>query len=260
MKILAAIVSFLLIATPVLAVEGFSAGITPDSPIYGLDRAWERIQMAFERKEENRAKLHYEFAQERLAEAEEMTEKNRTDLAKELIDDYEEELNETNNEMKKARNLGRNITELAEHVANMTSKHLEVLQRVYDKVPESAKASIQHAMEVSIRKQVGVLEHIENKEQIRERIRQEVEERVHSVAERVKQGLREKLNEAIGKQDEEDKSCETADDCEMSLCDCQCHQKGQTREEKQGVLCGVNCLGEYNVSSCDCVEGECLAK
>jgi len=40
-------------------------------------------------------------------------------------------------------------------------------------------------------------------------------------------------------------------ECVLSLCDCRCHLKGTTPEETTGVLCGVNCLKEYNVIGCE---------
>ncbi len=161
------LVSLMVLATPALAAEEMDTtlpdpGITPDSPIYGLDKAVEGLELAFTFGEENKARVHYKFAKERLAEAEKMAVEDKPELAEEVMGDYEKELTETESEMEKAVARGKNVTQLAEHVATMTAKHLEVLQRVYDKVPEQAKAAIAHAMEVSVRKQVGVLAHIEN--------------------------------------------------------------------------------------------------
>lgn len=46
-------------------------------------------------------------------------------------------------------------------------------------------------------------------------------------------------------------------ECSLSLCDCKCYPKGQTPEEKTGVLCGINCLGEYGVKGCEYKNGQC---
>ena len=43
--------------------------------------------------------------------------------------------------------------------------------------------------------------------------------------------------------------------CRMSLCDCKCHT-GEIQEDK-GLLCGINCLGEFGVSSCKIQNGNC---
>jgi len=46
-------------------------------------------------------------------------------------------------------------------------------------------------------------------------------------------------------------------ECVLSLCDCKCHIKGTTTEEKTGALCGINCLGEYGVSGCEFKDNVC---
>jgi len=45
--------------------------------------------------------------------------------------------------------------------------------------------------------------------------------------------------------------------CRLSLCDCQCYPEGQTPEELNGTLCGINCLGEFNVSGCKAIGSAC---
>ncbi|MBN2251705.1 MAG: hypothetical protein JW724_06500 [Candidatus Altiarchaeota archaeon] len=51
-----------------------------------------------------------------------------------------------------------------------------------------------------------------------------------------------------------------AKECSLSLCDCKCHPKGQTPEELEGRLCGINCPGEYGVTGCEYVDGKCTEK
>lgn len=46
-------------------------------------------------------------------------------------------------------------------------------------------------------------------------------------------------------------------ECVLSMCDCKCHPKGTTREETEGVLCGINCLGEYKVAGCEYKDNAC---
>jgi len=47
-------------------------------------------------------------------------------------------------------------------------------------------------------------------------------------------------------------------ECSLSLCDCKCYLKGETPEEKTGKICGINCLGEFNVSGCEYRNGKCV--
>lgn len=46
-------------------------------------------------------------------------------------------------------------------------------------------------------------------------------------------------------------------ECHMSLCDCRCYPTGQTPEEKDGRMCGINCLGAYNATGCTVVNNVC---
>ncbi len=44
--------------------------------------------------------------------------------------------------------------------------------------------------------------------------------------------------------------------CQLSLCDCKCHS-GEIQEDK-GLLCGINCLGEFGVAGCETRAGQCV--
>lgn len=119
---------------------------------------------------ERAAELSSEFAEERLSKAKEMIEKGKTDHGRRLMKEYEKDVNETQEAIEKAERLGRNVTELAEHVANVTYKHIEVLEALLEKVPEPAKIHIEHAINVSIRG------HERAVESILERVNKTVEE------------------------------------------------------------------------------------
>ena len=172
-----------MLATPVIAaVETAETlpvepGITPDSPLYGVDRFVENVQVVITTDELKRAELRYKFAEERLAEANDMSKKNKTELADRAVEDYENELNETEKEMGKAVALGKNITALTEHVAAMTSKHLVVLQRVYEKAPESAQLALLRVIEKATVKSVEIISHNEDGEELKENIRTEIREK-----------------------------------------------------------------------------------
>ncbi len=45
--------------------------------------------------------------------------------------------------------------------------------------------------------------------------------------------------------------------CALSLCGCKCYPEGQTPEELNGTLCGINCLGEFNITGCKVVDNAC---
>jgi len=66
------------------------AGITPDSPLHGLERAMERISLALTFGKSAKAKKGLAHAHERLAEVQAMIAQKKLDKAAEAQEDYEE--------------------------------------------------------------------------------------------------------------------------------------------------------------------------
>jgi len=62
-------------------VELEDAGITPDSPFYGLDNAMDRLRLALTFNKEKKAEKALMISEERLAEVKAMIEANKTELA-----------------------------------------------------------------------------------------------------------------------------------------------------------------------------------
>jgi len=122
----------LMLASCGFAQELSGPGLTPDNPFYRLDRFVERLQLFMVRDRVARVRLHLKFAEERLAEADNMVGKGKVELAEKLMREHEKEMNETDEEMEKAEIEGRNITELAEHVSNVSFRHISVLMRLLD--------------------------------------------------------------------------------------------------------------------------------
>ena len=124
-------------------------GITPDSPIYFIDNFGKQVGMFFAFGSEAKVKKALEYAGERLAEAQVMATKNKSDKVQQAAGGYGEFMATVSKKMEEAGQAGLsdNISEL---VAIAASKHLSVLDRVKDKVPEQAKGAISHAREVSV--------------------------------------------------------------------------------------------------------------
>jgi hypothetical protein len=132
-------------------------GITPDNPLYALDRAIEKLQLMLTFDDKSKAKLHLMIAEERLSEAKAMVDKGKPEFVEDLTKEYEVELNKCNEIASKAQEVGINVTEVRELVALATSKHLDVLEDVYEKVPEQAKLAIERAKNVSMKGQEEAL-------------------------------------------------------------------------------------------------------
>lgn len=126
-----------------------SAGTTRDSPFYALDRAIEVLMLKITSDDLEKAKLHLKYASERLSEAKKLAEQNKLKLSEETISDYEEELSSTEEEITLAEQKGKQVEDVVSLVNEMTSKHIAVLQNVFEKVPDTAKPTIRKAIEVS---------------------------------------------------------------------------------------------------------------
>ncbi len=131
-------------------VEVVDAGVTPDSPLYGLERAMERVQLAFIRNKAERAKFKLDLAEERLAEAEEMIVENNTEAADEAQELHDELINETEEEIEELETNGDNETagealeeveELQLRLLNHSTKVAFVKNRILDRLRTSGNSS-----------------------------------------------------------------------------------------------------------------------
>ncbi|MBA7493662.1 Foldase protein PrsA [subsurface metagenome] len=137
--------------TEVLAqeVELSDPGLTPDSPFYFLDTLGERIGMFFTFGAEKKAEKAIKYAEEKLAEVMAMVEKNQTEALEKANKNYQGFLGLANIKIQEAKEKGKDIEELAVLITEKTLKHHGVLIKVFEKVPEQAKETIQKAIEVS---------------------------------------------------------------------------------------------------------------
>ena len=149
--ILLILTSFLI---PVLALSQDTfdlpkPGLTPDSSFYFLDTIGKKINLFFTFSPEKKAEKAIQFAEERLAEAKVMGEKNKTKALASANQAYQEFLDLANQKTKEAKEKGKDVEELAILITEKTLKHQEVLMEVFEKVPEEAKTAIQDAIEAS---------------------------------------------------------------------------------------------------------------
>jgi hypothetical protein len=134
--------------------------ILPDNPLYGLSRFFEKIRLLLTFDEESKFKLHLHFSELRLSEAKSMIEKGKAEFSEKLIKEYESEVKNAQEILMSRIALGKNVTDLAEHISNVTQKHIVILERVLEKVPEKAKIAIENAINVSISTHENVISRI----------------------------------------------------------------------------------------------------
>ena len=144
------------LGTGVLAQETElpSPGLTPDSPFYFLEMIAEEIGTFFTFGDLKKAERHTILAAERLAEARAVVEKGKPELAEKTLERYRIQLQNSVARAEKAQTKGENtekVMEVMTRVGQATTKHLEVLAEVYEKVPEQAKTAIENAMKTSVK-------------------------------------------------------------------------------------------------------------
>jgi len=131
-------------------------GITPDSPFYFLDNWGKRIGLFFAFGPEAKARKALEYAAERLAEAQAMAAKNRLKEIKQAADGYDEFVALASQKAAELTETGATAN-ISEMVALATAKHLSVLDRLKDTVPEEAREAIIRAREASLKGQQSAL-------------------------------------------------------------------------------------------------------
>ena len=188
------------LGAPVLAQETElpDPGLTPDSPFYFLETIAEEIVTFFTFGDLKKAERYAALAAERLAEAKAVVEKGKPELAEKTLKRYERQLNKSIARAEKAMTKGQSAEKVMEVVARVgkaTSKHLEVLAEVYEKVPEQAKSAIENAMKVSVKGHKKAVEALKAKDALGDvpeqvslptKVPQEVRERIQT---RVQQEL-----------------------------------------------------------------------
>lgn len=126
-----------------------SPGVLPDNPFYGFKKFVESLQLFFTFDPVSKAQLHLQFADQRLSELNQSIAENKTQNIPRLEQDYQNELNATEDELNTSQALGRNVTDLAEHVAAETFKHQLILQNLLGQVPDQARIHIENAINQS---------------------------------------------------------------------------------------------------------------
>ncbi|MFC2056747.1 DUF5667 domain-containing protein [Chloroflexota bacterium] len=143
----------------------------PEQAKEALDRAREAslngqknaLRALAKRKTERAIEINMATIEGRLSRARVKATDNATEEVQEAIDDMDKLLEIEGEISEIAQELGRDTTIIEQRVARATANRLEVLARVYEKVPDQAKSAIEGAMANSIRKHERVTEALEKK-------------------------------------------------------------------------------------------------
>ena len=145
-----------------------SPGLLPDSPFYFLEIIAEEIVTFFTFGDLKKAERYATLAAERLAEVQAVVEKGKPEFAEKTLARYEMQLENSMARAEKARNKGQNVEEIMTRVGKATSKHLEVLAEVGEKIPEDARPAIENAMKASIKGHTKAVEVLKTKDALGE--------------------------------------------------------------------------------------------
>ncbi|HEB13648.1 MAG TPA: hypothetical protein ENI13_01565, partial [candidate division CPR3 bacterium] len=166
-------------------------GLLPDSPFYFLEIIAEGIGTFFTFGDLKKAERFAALAEERLSEANAMAEKGKVKLVEKTLERYEDQLEKALFRAEKADTEGKDTKELAKVITEATYKHLIVLNKVLEKVPEEAKPAIERAMTVSVKghekavevlKAKGALSEVSKGDSLPEEIPEALRERIQSKA------------------------------------------------------------------------------
>jgi len=121
----------------------------PGDALYTVKLATEELTMGLPAGDIARAERALTFAQRRVREMEALAARGRSQDLNLAAENYAYALNLTLANMERARNRGLDASNVTARVAEATTRHLSVLDRVWDMVPEVAKPAIEHARNVS---------------------------------------------------------------------------------------------------------------
>ena len=164
-------------------------GLLPNSSFYFLKSLSEDIGTFFTFGDVARAERFLNLSEKRLAEANALVAKGKTEIAEKAIGRYQEHLNSALTKAEEAKAKGLDAEEVLAKVAEATLKHQAVLADVYERVPEQAKSAIQRAMQVGMAGHEEALKAVsgQKREEVMEKIkqrRQEVEQKLEGLRDR----------------------------------------------------------------------------
>lgn len=166
-------------------------GLLPTNPFYFFKTWFEEVRTFFILDPVKKVERYKELAEKRLAEAKALIEKGKDELAQKILTKYQKHLDKALVQAKKAEEKGRDVQEVLERVSEATLKHQQVLLRIYEKVPEEARAGIERAIEASKKGYQNALQAVSGQkkkdlEAKGQQIKFQVEEKIRELKEKAK--------------------------------------------------------------------------
>ncbi|MBN2141721.1 hypothetical protein JW711_00170 [Candidatus Woesearchaeota archaeon] len=184
-------------------------GVTPDSPFYGLENAWDRIRLAMTFNKAKRAEKALQIAEERLSELRVMAEQGKADHAEKARLRYEQFLNKSREAAE-----GIDSDENADGAKNAW-RRIAGLQNAVE-AHRDHLANVKERIEAALAKENITDEQKANLEAILDRVEQQTED-FEAKVEAKKDSVKTKFKVLSGKTDDEVDDEEAAIDEETGL-------------------------------------------
>ena len=203
-------------------------GVTPDSLLYGLDKAMERISLALTFDKAKRSEKALQHAEERLAEVKAMIEQNKLDKAEKARKGHEDDLNEaeeaaeeieSDDDEEEAEEALLEVSEIKDKIESHSERVALIHDRILEMLasnPNVSEEQLAHLTEIFDRIQAKAEEMEAKVAQKRENAKlklkvtsemtdEEIEERISEARERAKagRGLDEEVEETETEEIEE---------------------------------------------------------
>ncbi|MBI5044565.1 MAG: hypothetical protein HZC02_01435 [Candidatus Levybacteria bacterium] len=111
--------------------------ILPDSPLYFLDKLYQKTRLSFVFTPENKAKLHMQIAYERLAELRVETSRNNQAGIDQALSELQIETMAAAKEVKDAFAQGKDVTQLARTIHQGLADYRSILLQVRSQMPDT---------------------------------------------------------------------------------------------------------------------------
>lgn len=128
---------------------GFLTNTASDNPFYFLKKMEEGLSVNFTFDSQKREEKRLNYAAERLAEIEQLSNKGKSALASNLASDYEDLLTTVAQNISNMKRQGRDIKKLLSIVDIEASRHTLVLEELALKLPPQAESGIKTALSAS---------------------------------------------------------------------------------------------------------------
>lgn len=121
----------------------------PSNPLYFLKSAWEKAKGWFVFGATNKAKNGIDLANKRLEETETLIQQKKTNLVGETVSRFNQQMEEVNKNIEKAKNKGKDLNEIYNLLSQNTEKHQAVLTQLQAQVPDKIKNTVSDIKNIS---------------------------------------------------------------------------------------------------------------